>query len=443
MEFSRRGFFRTAGHLHLLLPLLCCIHQSAQAEQSLFRNSDMTLVQMNGLRLRLGKPVQVTESHGYAYVPTLARFPGGALLVTYSLVPDTNENPSNVGAFQISRDGGRTWGHRYEVLPEHHPLIYVPQEDGSLVAIPSHLFPVSPGDRHNFRAAYLRFEPGARRMILEPDGVRVVDWPWPVNVVPRPVPKSNWYVRMAFDGIALKLEDRWLATAYSRRGDEPMQLNVVLVSRDQGRTWRYLSTIADAAILPTPPRKWAGGPSETALVRLADGELMAVFRVGNGRDWNLRRAYSKDGGTTWSQADVIPAYSVAPSMVRTRGGTIVLSTGRPGISLWFSTDGRGRRWQEVDVVKHHNLHVPDETYRILPYPFENPREMNTWSYTELVEVAPNRLLLVYDRVPPDPRIVAYGTDPRSTAAERLSWRPSPDSGERFRIFLLPIEVEGN
>ena len=88
---------------------------------------------------------------------------------------------------------------------------------------------------------------------------------------------------MAFDGIALKLEDRWLATAYARRGDEPMQLNALLVSRDQGRTWRYLSTIADASILPTPPRKWAGGPSETALVRLADGELMAVFRVGNGR----------------------------------------------------------------------------------------------------------------------------------------------------------------
>ena len=34
--------------------------------------------------------------------------------------------------------------------------------------------------------------------------------------------------------------------------------------------------------------------------------------------------------------------------------------------------------------------------------------MNTWSYTELVQVAPNRFLLVYDRIPPAPDLVAYG-----------------------------------
>ena len=163
---------------------------------------------------------------------------------------------------------------------------------------------------------------------------------------------------------------------------------------------------------PLRPESGPAAPARRPWSDSADGELMAVFRVGNGRDWNLRRAYSKDGGTTWSQADVIPAYSVAPSMVRTRGGTIVLSTGRPGISLWFSTDGRGRRWQEVDVVKHHNLHVPDETYRILPYPFDNPREMNTWSYTELVEVAPQ---------PPPPGVRQSAARPQN----RCLWNRSP------------------
>jgi hypothetical protein len=88
-------------------------------------------------------------------------------------------------------------------------------------------------------------------------------------------------------------------------------------------------------------------------------------------------------------------------------------------------------------VGHHNRWAPDATYRISAYPFQNLRGMNTWSYTELVEVAPNRLLLVYDRIPPDSKIVAYGPD---GPAERLSWTPRLDSAERFRIFVLPIEV---
>lgn len=69
--------------------------------------------------------------------------------------------------------------------------------------------------------------------------------------------------------------------------------------------------------------------------------------------------------------------------------------------------------------------------------------MNTWSYTELVEVAPNRLLLVYDRIPPDPAIVAYGADAVLSAVSRLSWVPRLDSPERFRVFALPIEIVRN
>ena len=69
--------------------------------------------------------------------------------------------------------------------------------------------------------------------------------------------------------------------------------------------------------------------------------------------------------------------------------------------------------------------------------------MNTWSYTELVQVASNRFLLVYDRIPPAPELVAYGPplgEYERPQAVRLSWTPDLQSGERFRIFVLPIEV---
>jgi hypothetical protein len=428
--------------LLIVTSTIALTHQTQQNSNGLFTPSQMSEVKLKAVRVRLGRPVQITESHGYAYIPTISKFPNGELLATYSLVPDTNENPAYMSGFQISKDGGKTWGHRYEVLPEHQRMIYVPEKDGSLMAIPTRFYPITPGDRHNFHACYIRFEPGGRRVIIEPGGVRVVNWPWAVEVVPRLVPQKNSYIRLSLGGNAIRINGRLIATAYARKEQEPLPRSILLASEDDGRTWHYFSTIADSSIMPIPPpNRWGWGPSETAMIQLADGDLMAVFRVGNGKEWNLRRAYSSDGGRTWSRADPIPPYSVDPSMVRINNGTIVLSTGRPGIRLWLSTDPRGKTWQDIDVVEHHNRWAPNETYRISPYPFESPRGMNTWSYTKLVEVAPNRLLLVYDRIPPDPQIGAYDSASRDNAAERLSWAPRLDSPERFRVFVLPIEVE--
>ena len=118
-------------------------------------------------------------------------------------------------------------------------------------------------------------------------------------------------------------------------------------------SWTHLAlpfTIADATGLP----EQSEGPTETAMVQLDNGDLMAVFRIGSGREMNLRRSYSKDAGRTWSQAEAIPPYSVEPSLLRTKNGTLALSTGRPGIGLWLSKDPMGKTWQEVDIIQHHN-----------------------------------------------------------------------------------------
>ena len=66
------------------------------------------------------------------------------------------------------------------------------------------------------------------------------------------------------------------------------------------------------------------------------------------------------------------------------------------------------------------MHI--ETDRILG-PDPASAKGQTTSYTAIVEVAPNRIYLVYDRTP-------YG------------WKPVPaESGERSRIFLLEAEVQ--
>ena len=113
-------------------------------------------------------------------------------------------------------------------------------------------------------------------------------------------------------------------------------------------------------------------------------------------------------------------------MIRTASGTIALATGRPGIDLWLSTDPRGTNWQSVDIVAQHNrcMTAPGDrisSFEINPNPYlsENTK-WQTSSYTGLVEVAPNRLLLLYDR---DPERIPLNSDDLS------------------RVFVMPIEIE--
>ncbi|MBL9215277.1 MAG: exo-alpha-sialidase [Opitutaceae bacterium] len=403
----------------------------------------MAEVQLDGLRLRFGQPVQVAAQLAWEEGPnrrwvmnhpvaSAARFPNGDLLISYSLVSDYYDNPRNLSGLQFSRDHGRTWSRRYDFVAEHQAMVYTPGPEGSLLGIPAYLYPVTPGEEHNFEATYTRIERAGARVVLEPQAVKVRDWPWPVagkigwgfygaDPVPGLTP-SNRYVPLVFDGNALEVGGRLLATGYGMRKGDSQYRNVIFASEDGGLTWRHFSTVADATGLPGE----AEGPNEIAMIQLADGDLMTVFRVGSGREWKLRRAYSHDQGRTWTKPDVLPAYSVEPSLLRAANGTLVLSSGRPGIGLWLSTDPRGERWQEVDIVQLHDRWAPDRTYRIGPDAGPAPaagqpdrRHWHSSSYTEVIEVSPNRLILVYDRSP----------------------KPQPaNHADLTRIFALPIEI---
>ena len=407
----------------------------------LLATGEMTKVRLQRLSVRLGQPIPVTQTIGHAWFPTLAKFPSGELIVTYAVSADSNANPYSVRAFQISRNGGHNWGHRYDLITDLQPAIYVPQGEGSLLAILAHLYQPEREERHNLHTSYNLFERGGSSVVVEPAGVRVVDWPWPVGTFPSQMPRTNWIARLKFCGDALQMGDRLLATGYMRTGGnlEPRKeekvISLLFASEDKGRTWRYFSTVADPFVMTADARRrdpedsrYQGRPwpqelleaSETSMIRLADGDLMAVFRVGSLLD--LGRAYSGDGGRSWTQVEPIPPFSVEPSMVRTQNDTIVLSSGRPGIRVWFSTDARAQTWQDIDILEHHNRWAPDASYRISQQGQRGGRGQTT-SYTEIVEVSANRLLLVYDRAP-------YG------------WNPTPvDSREWSRIFVLPIEVQ--
>jgi len=395
-----------------------------------------------GFRVWFGEPVQVTAQLSWEtrwlgekggsvaafahFFPTIAQFPGGNLIATYAMDPDRQDNPLFANGYQISTDGGGHWGRRYSVLMQHNPMVYLPQAGDTLLAIPSELMRPAPDDERNFVGPACYFEQGGIRLVMVPDGVRVVDWPWPVEVTPGPQPRENWHVGLCITGNALQAGDTTLVTAYGRKMGDTVLRTMLLASKDGGRTWRYWSTVAigDPALLG---QKSYEGANESALIRLADGDLMVVFRVGSGRGWNLSRTFSHDGGRTWTTPDALPAFSVKPALVRITNGAIALATGRPGIDLWLSADGKGAAWQRMDVLAQHNGWTQDPYLRISSSTSGGTLKWQTTSYTELIETAPNRLLLIYER-----DAVTRPPEAAPTSPKDLS-----------RVFVMPIEIERN
>jgi hypothetical protein len=385
----------------------------------------MREVSVPGLRVTLGEPRPVLEAVGHLWFPTIDRFPTGEFLLTAIRTADTHDNLVNAYAVLTSADGGATWSAPFDVAGwSGGPRI--PQSDGSLAGPEFYLYADPPGQAHRFRGHLERFEAGGRRFAREPYAVQAEGFPRDLRIHGEGKPwRDRWPASFDWYGNFVDRGDEILTTAYLRFAGEERYSVVALASTDRGRTWRYRSTVAGSETAPDGQE----GPNESNLVQLADGDLMCVMRVGRALDagptrayGRLARAYSADGGRTWSTPDRLSAAGVAPCLRRLSNGVLALTTGRPGLFLWLSDDPRGRSWQSIDLLAHHNAAL-DERHRIRPGQggfHEDPDQ--TTAYTGLVEVAPNRLLLTYDRVP-------------------LGWKGVPtDSEERNRIYVMEIEI---
>jgi hypothetical protein len=117
---------------------------------------------------------------------------------------------------------------------------------------------------------------------------------------------------------------------------------VLLKSTDFGRTWTYLSTIAD------DPGNKLGRFHEPALLRLRSGDLLSAMRNSTGYIWFAR---SKDNGVTWSapKASLITGHPA--DLIQLADGRILCTVGlrepyhgAPGaIRASFSSDD-GETW---------------------------------------------------------------------------------------------------
>lgn len=149
----------------------------------------------------------------------------------------------------------------------------------------------------------------------------------------------------------------------------------VVRSTDGGRTWDYRATVA------YDPQIGLESFCEADLMVVPGGDVLCFMRTGgSGNKYTpLYLSRSSDHGKTWSAAQPIADRGVWPNACRMHDGVLVCTYGRPGNWLAFSLD-EGRTWGGH-------------------FCFYNGA---TTSYNTVEEVAPGKLLVVYDRQQLDP-----------------------------------------
>jgi sialidase-1 len=140
----------------------------------------------------------------------------------------------------------------------------------------------------------------------------------------------------------IELKDGRLLYVGINYGDKT---NTVIESRDDGKTWTQLATIA------IPEGEDQGDYHEPHVVENTDGSLVAMSRYHSNNsadgDSHLRQSESIDSGKTWTTYHKTPIWGYPPHLVRLKNGWLLAVYGvrRPpfGERACISRDG-GKTW---------------------------------------------------------------------------------------------------
>ncbi|MGV8090507.1 MAG: BACON domain-containing protein [Mangrovibacterium sp.] len=154
-------------------------------------------------------------------------------------------------------------------------------------------------------------------------------------------------------------------------------------SSNNGMTWKIKGKIPYTPDLATDPngnRRLAFGYTEPAFEILQDGTYLCVLRTTDGYGNSpMYISRSTDQGTTWSNPVTFTPSGVLPRLLQLDNGVLVLASGRPGVQLRFSTDGKGEKWTDP--------------FEMLP--FEDQSDQVSCGYPSLLVAGPDSFLLIY------------------------------------------------
>lgn len=340
--------------------------------------SKITVPTIPGLDVKLGATVLIQSGEWY---PVVFQFADGRISVGWG-----NYDPK---AGKWSSDGGHTW--RDGIAPPDEASIEL--GNGEVLSLGFHTKKRPDG----------KYDLSQRRSL---DGWKTVQEETSVLDIPHTIPCGGDGEGMnegfLMDHAVLRLKDgRLMATMYGNYDEDktppvafpaamlPRQYRTIVVfSSDKGRTWGNPVTVASAPMLATTHI----GPCEADLARAANGDILCAMRSGGPTPCYLCR--SADEGQTWSKPQAILDHGVWPNLCAMKSGIVVCATGRPGDWLVFSKDD-GRTWQGAFCFCEGNA-----------YP-------SISSYNTVLEVAPDTILVIYDRdaanTPSAPRHEIVGT----------------------------------
>ncbi len=356
------------------------------------------------LRDGLGVPVQVDERPGHLWFPALHAFNAEDVLCIAAISHDQSQGVWPAAAY-LSRNGGRNW--RWVPSISHYSLASVRLGPHELLLLPYELAPLPRPDQWIATAV-------ATKAVFGVGGLLTTTFHTiQFNNLPREVARyPHGGLRLVTGGNVVPLADGTLfTTLYGRFVGEESYALLGVVSHDNGYTWSYRAEIANGQSLPHSTE----GPSESCNVRLADGVLACLFRVGSGAGHDYQQSDSRDDGHHWSTPHTLVGLgSVKPQCIRLADDTLLLAGGRPGITLSRS---KADAWQTYDLMAHHNSKVrrPDQRFKI-----PNPTAAVTSGYTSLCALDEGKALLCYDRL-------------------GNGWRGSPGPhGATDSVYCLPI-----
>lgn len=179
-----------------------------------------------------------------------------------------------------------------------------------------------------------------------------------------------------------------------------------LISRDNGKTFEYLSTIADCQTYPVPD---AEGYCEPDLLYLGNGHILAAIRTQGHEVYTpMFFSHSYDSGKTWTKPEQLNPYGVLPRLIRMENGAIVCASGKWDTFLLLSGDD-GQTWSEPYIVAEN----------------DGQWDRGPSGYVSVAETEPNTLLIVYDTtedkvsddIKPGERRIVYISRYRITEAD--------------------------
>jgi len=245
---------------------------------------------------------------------------------------------------KVSRDGGRTW------QPSPHIPMAHQLRSGTILGLAMRTDPVP--DRPGYFAG-TRFisTDGGKTVSKDETVAHVPEATGGIGHAPYPGPIFWHSIVEQPDGSLLAAMYGWFRSDTSPVPGQPGSYRYrtfVVASRDQGKTWSYVSTVA------YDPQIGTEGYCEPVIRRVPGGDLLVLLRTGGNnrpywQDNPLCQTRSTDGGRTWAEPHRTGVEGVDPDLCVMADGTLACSYGRPGADLMLSTD-RGQTWTDHTCI---------------------------------------------------------------------------------------------